>query len=74
MEIKKLNHIIRCDMSMCKNEAVYSIGKKNSMLKRQINLCEDCAIELYSELGKLITPKSPVNIISKKVISSRSER
>lgn len=73
MEIKKINHNIRCDMGLCKREAVYSIGTKNTMLKRQLNLCEGCAKTLYEELGRLFTPKSPMNIISKKNLSSRSD-
>jgi len=71
MEIKKINHIIRCDMGMCRKEAAYSIGAKNTLLKRQINICKDCARELYEELGKLFTPKSPENIIKKKSSEER---
>ncbi|MGI6701019.1 MAG: hypothetical protein ACOX3U_00905 [Christensenellales bacterium] len=66
MEISKINLIVRCDMGLCGNKAVYSINRRNKILRRNINLCADCARKLYAELGKLFTPKSPENIIKKR--------
>ncbi len=65
MEIRKINYPVRCDMGLCRKQAVFSIGGKNTLLRRQLNLCEDCIAELYKELGRLITPKSPKNMITK---------
>lgn len=66
MEIIKINQNIRCDMGMCNNKAIYSIGYKDTLLKRKLNLCEKCAREIYKELGSLFIPKSPKNMISTK--------
>lgn len=66
MEIKKLNANVRCDIGMCRKQANYSIARSNTLLKRQLNICEECAQEIYKELGKLFTPKSPQNVIGKK--------
>lgn len=66
MVIKKINYAIRCDIGMCPNQAKYGIENKGKVLRRQLNLCEDCIIELYECLGKLLTPKSPNNVINRK--------
>lgn len=71
MEIVKINIRVRCDMGMCNKSAVYSIGNKDTMLRRKINLCEDCAMSMYKELSSLFVPKSPPNMIAKKRHRSR---
>lgn len=49
----------------CKADAKYEIVLKKSLLGG-VYLCENCMREIYSEIGKILVPKSPENIIKKK--------
>lgn len=64
--IEKMNHIKKCDQDGCNNVAVASVGYKN-IFKHNFCLCKDCLNVLYKNIGKFVTPKSPKNIISKKL-------
>lgn len=60
MMVKTLNKKDVC--KICKSkEKIYSFVVKN----KRISLCEDCSKILYVEIGKLIIPKSPTNILKK---------
>ena len=63
---ENLNNKIKCDMGGCSNLAVRSF-RKNDNRRLQINLCEQCMREMYEVIGKTIVPKSPDNIINKKL-------
>lgn len=49
----------------CRADAKYEIVLKKSLLGGMC-LCENCMREIYSEIGKILIPKSPENIIKKK--------
>lgn len=63
MEIIKIVGNVRCDMPLCRQQAVYVFGGEGILPKRKIYICENCAKEMYEELGKKLTPKSPQNHI-----------
>ncbi|MDE5990750.1 MAG: hypothetical protein K2O95_06020 [Clostridia bacterium] len=58
---------IRCDVGKCKNQARYSVAPEGVSPSQYINICEDCATEVYSALGKHLVPKSPKNMLAKAV-------
>ncbi len=71
MQLNKLTVNMRCDMPLCGNSAAYSIGA-DSGSERRIFICESCMKKLYEQIGKLIVPKSPDNII-KTAVKRREE-
>lgn len=66
--IKKLDKSmhIKCDTMGCKNRATYKIVVKKSLMFSGIYLCDECAKNVYTDLGKLFVPKSPTNVLKKK--------
>ena len=63
-KLKKQNMI--CEQDGCHNVAVAEVTYKN-IFKHKFYLCKDCLNTLYQNIGKFVTPKSPKNIISKKL-------
>ena len=57
---------VRCDIGKCPNVARYSVMPEGVSPSGYVNLCESCAEELYSALGRLLVPKSPKNMLAKK--------
>lgn len=58
---------IRCDIGKCKNQAHFSIAPEGVSPSQYVNLCEDCASDIYSALGKHLVPKSPQNMLARAV-------
>jgi len=48
----------------CESTAVYCIAIKKNKRTLKIGLCKDCLTGLYFEISKIITPKSPINILN----------
>lgn len=71
MQVQKLSVKTKCEMPMCKNNAVYQFCADNGDKRNSLNLCEDCVKELYGQIGKLLTPKSPKNMLNKKSLKER---
>lgn len=65
MEIKAEGVRSKC-CACCKADAKYEIILKKSLMG-SVALCENCLREMYSEIGKILIPKSPENIIKKKL-------
>lgn len=65
MELERLKTSVRCDIGICKNKAVYTFGGRGILPMRRINMCQECAKELYELLGKEFVPKSPENVIKR---------
>lgn len=63
---------IKCDVGKCKNLAKFSIMPDGVSPSQYVNLCEECAEDIYSALGRRLVPKSPANIWAKAV--GRGER
>ena len=55
MKVSLTNHRVKCTGKVeCKNKIYLSI----KFSKSNINLCYDCAVELYQKLGVIFVPKS----------------
>ena len=61
--IKRQIRKARCNR--CGNDETYSIEVVKRKNTTRIILCKDCMVELYFELAKIITPKSPRNFLNK---------
>ncbi len=66
MTIEQVPYKAKCDMPGCKNVSSYVIRNKRFLASQNMYLCKDCMHELYSQIAKLIVPKSPKNILNKK--------
>ncbi len=66
MQVRKLSVKTKCEMPMCKNDAAYQFSADSGDRRNSLNLCENCMRELYGQIGKIITPKSPKNVFNKK--------
>lgn len=66
IEIEKIKHIEKCCQDDCKNIAVASVIYKN-IFKHKFCLCKECLNKMYQNIGKFVTPKSPQNLIIKKI-------
>lgn len=74
MQVSKTGVKTKCEMSMCKREAVYQFCLDNGDKRNSLNLCENCVKELYGQIGKILTPKSPKNMLNKKGVGVIDER
>ena len=59
---------IKCDMPNCKNFSDVKIENEGFVKSVGLYLCKDCMNELYSTICKHIVPKSPENILNKKIV------
>ena len=66
IEIEKLKHISKCDQDHCENIAIATVKYRN-IFKHKFCLCKDCLNKLYKNIGKFITPKSPKNLMIKRL-------
>ena len=66
MEIKKQQFKIKCDMPGCKNLSGFVMENKTFFGNSKVCFCEECIKKIHGFYAKLITPKSPVNMLNKK--------
>lgn len=64
--IDKIKKIKKCEQDDCKNLAIALVSYKN-IFKHNFCLCKDCLNLLYKNIGKFVTPKSPRNVVIKKL-------
>lgn len=55
---------IKCDMAGCKNTADYTIECRRGLRGSGLYMCSTCMKDMYHAIGKIIVPKSPVNILN----------
>lgn len=67
MIIKDIERKIRCDMPNCKNLADVKIEKSGFFRAVGLNICKDCMKDMYECLASRIVPKSPENMLNKKI-------
>ena len=67
MKIKDSDRNLRCEMPNCKNMAKFKVEKDGFFRSAGIYLCGDCASEMYKVLSTKIVPKSPENMLNKKI-------
>lgn len=64
---------IRCDMPNCRNMAKYKLNKAGFVKNAGLFFCKECVKEMYDTLSQHIIPKSPSNVLNKKVVNSKSK-
>ncbi len=67
MEIQPINIKIKCDAMGCKNQAEYCIKFKKFIVASNMYFCKSCLKQIYESAGKILVPKSPENIIKKRI-------
>lgn len=72
MEIKKQQLKLKCDIPGCRNLSEFIIQNKNIFGSSKICFCDNCFKEIYEFYAKIITPKSPVNMLNKKRTTKKS--
>ena len=55
---------IKTKCNVCHKESEFNISVKKQKKFTKINLCKECLTDLYFEISKIITPKSPQNILN----------
>ncbi len=74
MKIVTLNRRLKCDMPNCKNIAEYKIEKEGFFRSVGLNLCKDCVNDIYKNLAQIIVPKSPDNMLNKRIKTKENVR
>ena len=59
---------IKCDMPNCKNFSDVKVENNGFLKSAGLYLCKECMNELYVTIGKRIVPKSPENMLNKKIV------
>ncbi|MGN0960717.1 MAG: hypothetical protein ACI4PF_00790 [Christensenellales bacterium] len=67
MKLVETNIKIRCDVPNCKDMAKYKLTKPGFVANAGLFLCKDCVKEIYETLSTHIVPKSPSNMLNKKI-------
>lgn len=73
MKLDNVNVKIRCDIPNCKELAVYKLIKPGFLKNAGLFVCKDCMKELYETLSSHIVPKSPSNMLNKKITTKREK-
>ena len=71
MNLVETNINIRCDMPNCKMMAKYKLNKTGFVKNAGLFLCKDCIKDIYETLGAHIVPKSPNNMLNKKIVTKK---
>ena len=73
MKIQFIKGNVRCDVGGCARRAKYSFVGERSTRRNQLNICEECAREMYKLLGGEFTPKSPQNVLTRRSKATKEE-
>lgn len=73
MIIKDVPSRVKCDMPNCKNIATIKVEKEGFFKGMGLFLCKDCMESMYKEFAQRITPKSPNNMLNKKIKLKKEE-
>ena len=73
MNIKDVTRKVKCDMPNCKKMASVKIEKEGFFKAMGIFLCKECMEDLYKQIAQKITPKSPNNMLNKKIKLKKEE-
>lgn len=71
MKLVDVNVKIRCDIPNCKQPAKFKVKKEGFVKNAGLLLCKDCVTELYTVLASNIVPKSPDNVLNKRVRTTK---
>ena len=73
MNLQESSIKIKCDMPNCKQMAKFKLQKSGFMKNAGLFLCKDCVKEIYEALASNIVPKSPSNMLNKKITKKEKE-
>ena len=73
MNLQESSIKIRCDMPNCKQMAKFKLQKSGFVKNAGLFLCKDCVKEMYEALASNIVPKSPSNMLNKKITKKEKE-
>ena len=73
MNLQESSIKIKCDMPNCKQMAKFKLQKSGFMKNAGLFLCKDCVKEMYEALASNIVPKSPSNMLNKKITKKEKE-
>ena len=73
MIVKDVSAKVRCDMPNCKNISFIKIEKEGFFKGAGIFLCKECMEDMYNQFALRITPKSPNNMLNKKIKTKKEE-
>jgi hypothetical protein len=71
MKVVDVNVKVRCDIPNCKETAKYKIIKTGFLKNAGLMICKDCMMEMYTTLGEHIVPKSPSNMLNRKITNKK---
>ena len=71
MKLVESNIKIRCEIPNCRNLAQYKLERAGFVKNAGLFLCKTCVNEMYSALGECIVPKSPNNMLNKKISTKK---
>lgn len=71
MKLTDCNIKLRCEMPNCKEMAQFKLMKTGFIKNAGLFLCKDCVKEMYKAIGECIVPKSPGNMLNKKITTKR---
>ena len=72
MKIVNIEKRIRCEMPNCKNMAEIRVEKEGFFGSSGFCICNECMKDMYLCFSKIIVPKSPNNMLNKKVKSKEN--
>jgi len=63
MELEKIKIKTKCDIPGCLNYADYTLKLRKFWNVGNTNFCKSCLTKMHGEISKVLTPKSPKNIL-----------
>ena len=73
MKLTEVNIKIRCDIPNCKQVAGYKLVKPGFLKNAGLFLCKDCMKDIFETLSTHIVPKSPNNMLNKKISNKKDK-
>ncbi|MDD4211228.1 MAG: hypothetical protein PHC46_02395 [Clostridia bacterium] len=63
MELEKLKQKTKCDIPGCTQDAEYALKLRKFWNIGNTNFCKACLCKINTEISKVLTPKSPKNVL-----------
>ena len=73
MKLIDCNIKLRCEMPNCREMANFKLMKTGFVKNAGLFLCKDCVKEMYTAIGECVVPKSPNNMLNKKITTKRTK-
>ena len=73
MKLTECSIKIRCEMPNCREMANFKLMKTGFVKNAGLFLCKECVKEMYAAIGECVVPKSPSNMLNKKISTKRTK-